>query len=103
MAEKRHIAGSTQSQSASTSSARKQLTGGGDILRLTNTGSVIVFYALGDVTIDADATGGVLIPNVPVDIPLNDLRSSTTETYVAVLAASSTALVYIEELTLIRD
>lgn len=99
---KRQIAGTTQSISASTSSTRKQLSGAATEIRLVNTGSVICFYALGDSSIDADATGGVLVPNVPLDIPLEDFKASTVETYVAVITASSTATVYLEELDVFK-
>lgn len=99
---KRQIAGTTQSISASTTSASKQLDGAGTELRIHNVSSVVCFYALGGSGVTATATGGVILPNTYIDVPLEDFKASTTETYVAVITASSTATVYLEELDVFK-
>lgn len=45
--DKRHIAATTQTISASTSTTRKTLSGAGDFLRISNAGSVPVFFEIG--------------------------------------------------------
>lgn len=97
--ELKHLEDESQILSASTTSTLRRLSGKADFIRLSNVGSVVIFYELGSSSVVATSTGGVVLPNSSIDIPLNDALKGTVEDYIAIITASSTSTVYIDEAT----